>query len=155
MNIPTRTGIRGRDLKIDIKPTHLTVKYAGNGGEVLMDGDLYKRVIIDDCCWQLEDTKDGKFIVIYLAMANTMEWWSCVLQGEPEIEITLIEPESSNMNDLDPETRAQVEKMMFDQQQKQMGLPTSEEREKQAMIEKLLANDPSLAEKFASSSNFE
>ena len=147
VNIPTRAGIKGKDLKIDIKASHITVKYAN--GEVIIDGDLHKRVIVDDCCWQLEDSSEGRIIVVYLTKSNPMEWWSCAIQGDEEIDITKIEPESSNMKDLDPDTRAQVEKMMFDQQQKQMGLPTSEERQKQQMIDKLLANDPSLKEKFA------
>lgn len=138
VNVPLPAGTKAKMLSVDIQNKRL--KVAVKGGEVLVDGDFHKRVITDDSIWTLEDGN----LVVTLTKDNKMEWWKCVCEGDPEINTQKVQPENSKLSDLDGETRQTVEKMMFDQRQKQMGLPSSDELQKQEMLQKFMKAHPEM-----------
>lgn len=122
--VPSNT--RGRDVQVTISRSHLRISLKKMQNTVV-DDDLTKPIICDDSFWTIED---GNRLVVTLQKLNQMEWWEAVCKGDPIINVRKIRPENSNLSDLDGETRKTVEKMMFDQRQKTMGLPTSDEQTK-------------------------
>lgn len=139
VNIPVPQGTKSRFIVCDISRNRLKVGLKGQ--PPIIDGELYRPVKVDDCFWSLEDQKS---ISVLLTKKDQMEWWKCCVKGEPEIDTQKAEPEKSNLSDLDPETRSTVEKMMFDQRQKSMGLPTSDETQKQEILKKFMAEHPEM-----------
>ncbi|XP_009601406.1 protein BOBBER 1-like [Nicotiana tomentosiformis] len=139
VNIPVPPGTKSRFIVCDISKNRLKVGLKGQ--PPIIDGELYRPVKVDDCFWSLEDQKS---ISVLLTKKDQMDWWKCCVKGEPEIDTQKAEPESSKLADLDPETRSTVEKMMFDQRQKSMGLPTSDETQKQEILKKFMAEHPEM-----------
>lgn len=137
--LPVPIGTKTKMLSVDI--TNKRLKVGMKGQPPIIDGEFHKRVIVDDCFWTLED---GREISLSLQKENKMEWWKCVIVGDVEIDTTKVQPENSKLGDLDAETRQTVEKMMFDQRQKAMGLPSSEELQKQEMLKKFMASHPEM-----------
>merc|ERR1712154_455626 len=107
----------------------------------IINAPFTKPVIVDDSFWTVED---GNRLVISLQKSNQMEWWDSVCEGHKKIDVKKINPENSQLSDLDGETRKTVEKMMFDQRQKAMGLPTSDEQTKLDAIEGFKKAHPEL-----------
>ncbi|KAK9266824.1 hypothetical protein L1049_001648 [Liquidambar formosana] len=139
VNVPVPAGTKSRFVVCEMKKNHLKVGLKGQ--PPIIDGELCQSIKVDDCFWSLEDQQA---VSILLTKHNQMEWWKSLVKGDPEIDTQKVEPENSKLSDLDPETRQTVEKMMFDQRQKTMGLPTSEEMQKQEIMKKFMAEHPEM-----------
>jgi len=141
--VPVPKGIKSRDIVFEITKSKL--KAGIRGQEQFLDGELHAEIKTDEATWTLEDGENGdRVLSIYFEKLNQMSWWPAVIKGEPEINTRKVQPENSKLSDLDGETRKTVEKMMFDQRQKAMGLPTSDEQQKQDMLKKFMEQHPEM-----------
>eukprot|EP01083_Nonionella_stella_P092033 257467_1 len=142
--IPVPKGTRAKDLTVKIGAQKCLVQLKDE--DPIIDAEFHDEVETPDATWILEQEggKATKTLTLFVPKFRKMNWWSCVVKGDPEIDTKKIVPENSKIDDLDGETQQTVRKMMFDQQQKAMGRPTSEESKKDDMLKKFMAAHPEM-----------
>ncbi|KAK4341534.1 hypothetical protein RND71_040035 [Anisodus tanguticus] len=130
INVSVPPGTKSRFLAVDVKNNSIKV------------GLKNQPPIIEE---------DQKQVTILMTKRNQSNWWKSLFKNGPEIDTQKAEPEPSRLSELDLETRSAVEKMMFDQKQKQKGLPTSDAIQNQDQIKKIMEENPEIAKHFANS----
>ncbi|EGE05046.1 nuclear movement protein nudC [Trichophyton equinum CBS 127.97] len=144
VTIPVPAEIRGKDLEVVLTKTKIRV--ALKGKEPIIDGSFPHPIHVDESSWTLETVSNppGKEVTVHLDKVNKMEWWPHIVTTAPKIDVSKITPENSKLSDLDGETRKMVEKMMYDQQRKEMGKPSSDEQKKAEMLKKFQEQHPEM-----------
>lgn len=136
-------NLRGKDIVVEMKKSYLKVGVKGQ--DPVIDGPLPHEIHPSESTWTLEPTTTGKEISLHLDKTNKMQWWASVTSNAPYfLDTSKIQPENSKLGDLDGETRGMVEKMMYDQRQKEMGKPTSDEQGKLDMLETFKKQHPEM-----------
>lgn len=127
--VPLGTTPKNVDVRISTNSLHVGLKNA----PPILAGKLYKPIKAEESMWSLEERKT---IVVVLTKSNLKyeEWWPHICEGEPQIDMKTLRPPSKNLRDLDEGAQATVAKMMYDQEQKRKGLPSSDEEKVQEAL---------------------
>ncbi|CAE8631782.1 unnamed protein product [Polarella glacialis] len=132
-------GVKAKQIVCDI--TGDSLKLGVKGEPLIIDCKFHAKVKPDDSMWTLVD---NKMVQITMEKFDDMKWWTCVMQGDAGIDTKKIVPENSKLSDLDGETRMTVEKMMYDQRQKALGKPSSDQEKQHDLLEKFKAAHPEM-----------
>ena len=143
INVPLPKETRAKDM--DITWDEKKIKVAIKGKEPIIQGELFGPIDSESFIWTIDDNNKGKNLSITFEKRE-QTWWESVIKGDTvKVDTGKISPEASSLSDIkDPELKAQVEKMMFDTRQKQMGKPTSDILQKCPQIEDFMKAHPEM-----------
>jgi len=144
LQVPVPAGTVARDVICVISKGGVKLKLRG-AAEALLDQcfpcdarngkEVWEKVRADESYWNLDKSNPTRpLITIYLEKERE-SWWKSALHGDNEIDTTKVDSERS-MYEYDGETQGAIRKIMFDQDQKRKGLPTSDEMKNEDMLRK-------------------
>ena len=132
VHVPVPEGTRAKDLDVEIAPTSLSIKQKDPASDVAtfnpLSGTLFARVKPSESTWTMEtnSSSESKTTTILLTLDKVQKtWWSTIISGDPEIDNTMVDS-TRHIGTYDEKTQAQIRRIMFDQRQERLGLPTSE-----------------------------
>lgn len=111
-------GTRARDVDVKFLPSKFSVQLKGKSEaeSVLVGGELFEKVSVDDCTWSLEVSSGEMTITMEKARER---WWKSVFVGQGATEIDTTKVDSvKGIDEYDGETQGAIRKIMFDQDQK-------------------------------------
>jgi len=76
--------------------------------------------------------KDSQWLVISLEKANE-DIWGSIIKGDQEIDTSKVD-NSKRLNEFDGETQGALRKIVYEQDRKMRGLPTTEEEQQRELL---------------------
>ena len=144
IQVPMPAGTRARDIECAIGKGHLRLALKGQAAVIDADfpcdarngQEIWEKVRAEECYWNLQAGKGEAppFVTVYLEKERE-SWWKSAVDGSSEIDTTKVDS-TRQVHDYDDETQGAIRKIMFDQDQKRKGLPTSDELKNEDMLQK-------------------
>ncbi|KAF4656848.1 nudC domain containing [Perkinsus chesapeaki] len=122
VEVPLRPNTKAKELNVTIKPGSVRVEDKTSSSGTILEGGWSMKVVPSESSWLIED--GDKLILSVEKTVHT--WWGSVLIGDEAIDTTKIES-TKKIGELDESSQGAVRKIMFDQNQKAQGKPTSDQ----------------------------
>ncbi|VDK20323.1 unnamed protein product [Taenia asiatica] len=122
VKIPERIRT-ARQLNVKIDRKHILIQEKASA-EPIIDLDLLKEIKTESAQWSFE--VDEHLLTLSLDKVDEY-WWEAAFVGEEKINVQEIDC-SRPIHELDEEAQSKIAQLLFDQEQKRRGLPTTEER---------------------------
>jgi hypothetical protein len=111
-------------LKVNITNTHLKI-HLKNQSEPYFEAEFCEKIKADESNWSVEDQK---CLILFLEK-NQEVIWKSAFKGHKEIDTKKVD-NSKRIDEFDNETQAALNKIVYEQNRKKNGLPTTEEEKK-------------------------
>lgn len=142
VHIPLPENIRAKDLDVAIGSNSISIRQKGGSSsrpDVFLppiEGTLFARIRPSESTWTLETTTTTtspshptmQLTTLQLILDKAIKtWWETVISGDnPVIDTTMVDS-TRHIGTYDEETQAELRRIVFDQRQERLGLPTSQQ----------------------------
>jgi hypothetical protein len=151
VHVPLPDGVRARDLDVNIGATTILIRRKriddddDDDDVPSLGGTLFAKVRPSESTWTLESNDVDRrnchppssssssssshrrpIATLQIVLEKVQKtWWETVISGDtPLIDTTMVDS-TRHIGTYDDETQAEIRRIMFDQRQERMGLPTS------------------------------
>jgi len=124
IQIDLKPNTTSKTIKVEMTTSHLKVRYK-DSEEDYFNAEFCEKIDPSESNWTIED---GKFLVLFLDKAQELIWKSA-FKGHKEIDTKKVD-NSKKLNEFDNDTQAALNKIIYEQNRKKNGLPTTEEEKK-------------------------
>lgn len=142
VHIPIPEGVRAKELDVSIGADSLSIhkkkvveevivsevnaENNDNNYDILpLEGRLFARIRPSESTWTLEDSAGGSSNIQLILEKVQKTWWETVISGDtPLIDATMVDS-TRHIGTYDEETQSEIRRIMHDQRQERLGLPTS------------------------------
>lgn len=137
VQVPLPEGTKSKMLDVKITSKKLFVKIKSES-EAIIEGEFYETVKEDECFWNVEDGKN-----LILSIEKSKETiWKTVIKGDQEIDPKKVD-NAKKIEEFDEETQGHLQQVLYEQNRKLNGLPTTEEAKQQEQMKKIFNSENS------------
>jgi hypothetical protein len=111
--------------------SNICIKLVGEE-EPLLEGEFYEKIKVEESFWSVED---DNYLMLNLEKARE-GIWGTVLKGDREIDTKKVD-NAKRLDEFDLETQGHLQKVLYEQNRKLRGLPTTDEQKKIDLMNKL------------------